>query len=172
MLFSKVDVATHRSGVVTGAQRINGDLVDARTCRQASTQLTSLGFIEMTVRLRYLMLWASLVNTSTPFLPFPPLTSLLWSAQLCFAFLCVLSDPIIMAIEVSAVLAILSDAKYLTLVLFIVYVLWQQWQSYRRLSQFKGPLWAGITNLWLARSVSRKRAHLDLYEAYLQYGSL
>jgi len=77
-----------------------------------------------------------------------------------------------MATDVSSVLSILYDAKYFALVPLVVYVLWQQWQSHRRLSQFKGPFWAGITNLWLARSVSRKRAHLDLYEAYLQYGSL
>lgn len=78
-----------------------------------------------------------------------------------------------MAIELSAVLPALSDAKIpLLFVLLAVYFLFQQWQSYRRLSQFKGPLWAGLTSLWLARSVSRRQAHLDLYEVYLQYGAL
>lgn len=76
-----------------------------------------------------------------------------------------------MAGELSPALSALSDAKYALLVLIVGFFLLQQWQSYRRLAQFKGPYWAGITNLWLARSVSRRRAHLDLFETFLQYGS-
>ena len=77
-----------------------------------------------------------------------------------------------MAAEFSSVLAVLSDVKYPVLVIFVVYFVFQQWQSYRRLSSFPGPFWASLTNLWLARSVSRRRAHQDLYEVYLQYGAL
>lgn len=77
-----------------------------------------------------------------------------------------------MAAEFSSVLAVLSDAKYPVLVIFVIYFVFQQWQSYQRLSSFPGPFWAGLTNLWLARSVSRRRAHQDLYEVYLQYGEL
>jgi hypothetical protein len=77
-----------------------------------------------------------------------------------------------MAAKLSSALPVLSDGKYPLLGLFVVYVLFQQWQSYRRLSQFKGPFWAGLTSLWLARSVSRRRAHLDLYEVHQQYGAL
>lgn len=83
------------------------------------------------------------------------------------------SDAALMAVERSSpVFSVLSDVKYPVVVLFVLFVLFQQWRSYRRLSQFKGPFWAGITSLWMARSVSRRRAHLDLYETYLQYGTV
>jgi hypothetical protein len=81
------------------------------------------------------------------------------------------SRPAIMAGELSPALSVISDTKYPLLVLVVGFFALQQWQSYRRLAQFKGPFWAGITNLWLARSVSRRRAHLDLFETFLQYGS-
>jgi hypothetical protein len=70
----------------------------------------------------------------------------------------------------SSALDLLYTARYSLLALFFGTLLLQQWLSYRRLSHFKGPVWASLTSLWLAGSVSRRRAHLDLYDVYLQYG--
>jgi hypothetical protein len=71
----------------------------------------------------------------------------------------------------SSALDFVYAASYPVLALFFGILLFQQLQSYRRLSNFNGPFWAGLTSLWVARSVSRRRAHLDLYDVYLQYGS-
>jgi hypothetical protein len=68
-----------------------------------------------------------------------------------------------------SIIDFLYAARYLLGLLFGT-ILWKQWSSYRRLSQFKGPFWASITNLWMADMVSRKRQHMDLFEVHQRYG--
>jgi len=51
-------------------------------------------------------------------------------------------------------------------------VIFQQYMSWRRLSQFRGPFWASVTNLWMANSIAHRRPHLDLFEVSQKYGEL
>jgi hypothetical protein len=60
-------------------------------------------------------------------------------------------------------------AKYL-IPLLVSVVAWQSWNSWYRLSQFRGPFWASVTNLWMANSVAHRRAHLDLFDVSEKYG--
>lgn len=64
------------------------------------------------------------------------------------------------------------DIKYLALAVVVIVFLGYQWTSYSRLSNFKGPSWAAITNLWMFKCVYLRRAHLDLYQVSQRYGSL
>lgn len=65
---------------------------------------------------------------------------------------------------------VLYAVRYQILALLVGLIAWQQWLSYHRLSQFKGPFWYSVTNLWLANSILHRRAHLDLYKVYQTHG--
>ena len=71
---------------------------------------------------------------------------------------------------ISSLLGHLCDLRYFLLAFAVAVVLRQQWDSYHRLSSFKGPFLARFTNLWLARSVGSRKMHLELYETSLKYG--
>jgi CDP-diglyceride synthetase len=66
-------------------------------------------------------------------------------------------------------LTLLFTARYL-LAIFLTIIVSLRWITYRRLSNFKGPFWAGITNLWLARLVYLRKPHADLFHASQKYG--
>jgi hypothetical protein len=70
----------------------------------------------------------------------------------------------------TAILELIYSTRYQILALLVGSVIWQQWASYRRLSQFKGPFWASLTNLWMANSVVNRKQHLDLFEVSKKYG--
>lgn len=70
-----------------------------------------------------------------------------------------------------AVIELLYSARYLVGLLVAANFIWQQWVSYRRLSQFKGPFWASLTNFWMVNSVLNRRQHLDLFDVSNEYGS-
>lgn len=71
-----------------------------------------------------------------------------------------------------SVLELLWATRYQCLTLLVGLLLFQQWISWRRLSQFRGPFWASFTNLWMANSIAQRRAHLDLFEVSQEYGSV
>lgn len=66
----------------------------------------------------------------------------------------------------------LYAVKYELLTLVASIVIWQQWRSWHRLSNFKGPFLASLSNLWMANSIAHRRAHLDLFEVSEKYGEL
>ena len=73
---------------------------------------------------------------------------------------------------IGSMLDVLFNFKYLLLISFLLgVVVLVEWISYNRLSNFKGPFWASVTNLWMAKSVYYRNAHLDLFHAYQEYGS-
>lgn len=65
---------------------------------------------------------------------------------------------------------LLTDARYLIPALLLAIFAGFQWASYRRLSNFKGPFWAGWTNLWMLKSVYLRGQHMDLYNVSQRYG--
>lgn len=69
-----------------------------------------------------------------------------------------------------SILSFLFAARYLLLGISLTIIVSLQWTAYRRLSNFKGPFWAGITNFWLARRVYLRQTHTDLFHASLKYG--
>jgi hypothetical protein len=75
-------------------------------------------------------------------------------------------------IAIGSMLDVLFTFKYLLVVLFLLgVVVLVEGTSYNRLSNFKGPFWASVTNLWMAKSVYYRNAHLDLFHVYQKYGS-
>lgn len=85
--------------------------------------------------------------------------------------LCKTLPQIVTMTVISVIFGILFNVRYLLVALFLGAYVWAQCTSYYRLSNFRGPFWASITNLWMVRSVYLRRAHLDLYHAYQKYGS-
>jgi hypothetical protein len=58
------------------------------------------------------------------------------------------------------------------ILVFIVGVyLAQTFRSWYRLRHFKGPLIATLSRIWLVRTVSKGRLHLDFYEVNQKYGT-
>jgi hypothetical protein len=64
----------------------------------------------------------------------------------------------------------LFTVRYVLLALLVSVLSGLQLASYRRLSNFRGPFWASVSNLWMLKSVYLRKAHLDLYHAYQKYG--
>lgn len=59
------------------------------------------------------------------------------------------------------VLLAISSIAYLTV---STYVAW------RKLRDFKGPFWAGLTNVWLAWTISLRQTHLAYADVCKKYG--
>lgn len=74
-------------------------------------------------------------------------------------------------ISFGSIIEALFASKYVVLVLFLAIITALQFKSYNRLSNFKGPFWAGMTNMWMAKSVYYRNAHLDLFRVHQNYGS-
>jgi hypothetical protein len=52
------------------------------------------------------------------------------------------------------------DSNYLvSIFILVVYQLWKQWNSYQRLAKFRGPFWASVTNLWMAKNMTSGEKH-------------
>lgn len=122
------------------------------------------------------------ITSAAPSEPFPPLSILfsalpsltLLSSHVCLSLPClhcVITHSALMSPSISSAFDLIYTAGYPLFAVFFGAVLVQQWLSYRRLSDFKGPFWASWTSLWLVGIVNRRKTHLELYETYLQYGS-
>lgn len=62
-----------------------------------------------------------------------------------------------------------QNAAILVFVLVVAYAIYQYF-VYQRLAQFKGPLWASLTELWLAKVTWESRIHTELREINDRYG--
>jgi hypothetical protein len=63
------------------------------------------------------------------------------------------------------------DNKYLITFIFVaIYQSWKQWVSYHRLAKFKGPFWASVTNLWMARNMVSGEIHKKVSSTMEEYG--
>ena len=65
----------------------------------------------------------------------------------------------------------LYSASYILAIATMIWVLWLQWSSYRRLSKVKGPFWAQITNLWMFCVMAEKKKGTRLLKASETYGA-
>lgn len=65
-------------------------------------------------------------------------------------------------------------ANWISFVLlsFAGWYLLQTFRSWYRLRHFKGPVFATLSRLWLARHVAGGRMHLDFQEVNQKYGIL
>jgi hypothetical protein len=78
-----------------------------------------------------------------------------------------------MEINKSSAAEALYFASYVRLLAIatMIWVLWLQWSSYRRLSKVKGPFWAQITNLWMFCVMAEKKKGMRLLKASETYGA-
>jgi len=67
-----------------------------------------------------------------------------------------------------------SVGSWIVTILVSLVGIWvvQKFRSWYRLRHFKGPFLAGISRLWLVRSISGGRFHLDFMEVNQKYGIL
>ena len=63
-----------------------------------------------------------------------------------------------------------SRALALVAILFVVGYVVSTLYQWARLRHFKGPAFAGFSQLWLISTVGGGRTHLDLWEACKKYG--
>ncbi|KUJ10427.1 cytochrome P450 [Mollisia scopiformis] len=63
-------------------------------------------------------------------------------------------------------------AHYVLILVVFLPTAWHTWASYSKLADFKGPLLARFSSLWLTSAMSSKRANLQFYEVSQKYGDL